>query len=251
MDGKKCAVITGAGSGIGRACVAEYLNEGYRVVAVGRRTEALAETEARLKPSAGQLVLVTGDVRKRADLDRVFEEAGTVAVLVANAGVCKRTWLNEDESDDVWNEIIDINVNGVWHTFRAAEPYFAPEAAAVIVSSGLGKLGRPGYAAYTASKHAVLGMVKCLAPELAPRVRVNAVCPGWVDTEMAVRDLVITADEQSITPAEAKANAVAGIPLKRFVFAEEVASLIRFLTSFDARAITGQSYNISCGEFTV
>jgi NAD(P)-dependent dehydrogenase (short-subunit alcohol dehydrogenase family) len=252
MGETKCAVITGAGSGIGRACVARYSSDGYRVVAIGRRGSALQETAADIGGSAGELVLAAGDVRNRAELDQIFKDIGQIDVLVANAGVCKRTWLNEDESDAVWNEIIDININGVWHTFRAADPYLADGAAAVIISSGLGKLGRPGYGAYTASKHAVLGMVKCFAPELAPRgVRVNAVCPGWVDTEMAARDLVITAEEQAITPDEAKAAAVAGIPLKRFVSADEVARLIRFLTSSDASAITGQSYNISCGEFTV
>ena len=252
MSETRSVVITGAGSGIGRACVERFLEDGYHVVAMGRHMETPDETEGVLTPRSGQLTKVAADVRDRTALDNAFKEVGPIHALVANAGVCSRTWLRDDESDAAWNEIIDINVNGVWHTFRAAWPHLVRDAAAVIVSSGLGKLGRPGYAAYAASKHAVLGMVKCFAPELAPNgIRVNAVCPGWVDTEMAKRDLQITAKEQATTPDEVRGRTVANIPLRRFVSPAEVAGLIRFLTSSGASAITGQSYNISCGELTV
>ena len=102
------------------------------------------------------------------------------------------------------------------------------------------------------SKHAVLGMVKCLAPELADRgIRVNGVCPGWVDTEMAAADLVTTANETGKSVEAAKADAISSIPLKRFVTADEVANLTYWLLSDEAKAVTGQSYNISCGELTV
>ena len=252
MSEVKTAVVTGAGSGIGRACVVRLLDEGYRVTAVGRRMEKLAETASHAAAKEGRLRLISADVRDREGLKRALSDIGPVSALVANAGVCKRTWLDDDESDSVWDDVIDTNVHGVWNTFRAVGSGFHWNGAAVIVSSGLGKLGRPGYGAYTASKHAVLGMVKCFAPELAKKgIRVNAVCPGWVDTEMAAADLVITANETKKSVEEARADAISSIPLKRFVTAEEVAGLIYWLLSDEARAVTGQSYNISCGEFTV
>jgi NAD(P)-dependent dehydrogenase (short-subunit alcohol dehydrogenase family) len=214
--------------------------------------DRLAETATETATDEGRLRLISADVRDRAGLKAAFSDLGPVFAIVANAGVCRRTWLSEEDSDAVWDDVIDTNVHGVWNTFRAVGDNLLPNGAAVIVSSGLGKLGRAGYAGYTASKHAVLGMVKCFAPELAGKgIRVNAVCPGWVDTEMAAADLAVTASETGKSVEAAKADAVSSIPLKRFVTAEEVANLTFWLLSDEARAITGQSYNISCGEFTV
>jgi NAD(P)-dependent dehydrogenase (short-subunit alcohol dehydrogenase family) len=244
------ALITGAGSGIGQACAQTLLAKGYRVIALGRRSaplEKLADAG-----SSGSLVPIVADVRHQGSLTSTMAGIDKIDILIANAGICQRTPLAPPQSDAVWQEVIDINLNGVWHTFRAALPKLSDNAAAVVVSSGLGKLGRPGYGAYTASKHAVLGLVKCFSKELAPRgIRVNAVCPGWVDTEMAEADLRTTAEETGVTVAEARAAAESGIPLGRFVTAEEVAHLICWLVSAEASAVTGQSYNISCGEFTV
>jgi NAD(P)-dependent dehydrogenase (short-subunit alcohol dehydrogenase family) len=138
----------------------------------------------------------------------------------------------------------------VWRTLRAVVPSMAENGRVVIVSSGLGKRGRAGYGAYCASKHGVLGLVRALAPELAPRgITINAVCPGWVDTGMAASDLARTARERGTSAAEERAAAEAAIPVGRFVAPAEVAGLIAFLASIEAAAITGQAYNVSGGEF--
>ncbi len=247
---RRIALVTGAGAGIGAACVRMLLEGDCRVVAVGRdrsRLEALSDPS-----NSGRLIEVVADVREKARLDAALAGIDRLDYLVANAGVCRRTPVDAPGADAVFDDVITTNITGVWNTFRAAIGKLRRGSAAVAVSSGLGKLGRPGYSAYAASKHAVLGMVKCLAPELAPRgVRVNAVCPGWVDTTMAERDLAVTAREENIPVEAARRDAEKGIPLGRFVSAEETAALIRFLLLNDASAITGQGYNISCGEFTV
>lgn len=243
------AVVTGAGSGIGRDVVQRFVAKGVHVYALGRRLDALEETAS----STADPSLVTCLSADVTDLNRMRAALGVVEsvdFLVANAGICKQSRIDDPDADAVWKEVMSINVDGVWNSFRAVESKLAKGASCVVVSSGLGKNGRPGYTAYTASKHAVLGMVKCFAMELAPRdVRVNAVCPGWVDTSMAQADLVRTAQEHGSTPEAEYQDAIQSIAMKRFVAPDEVAALIHFLCGVDSSGITGQSYNISCGEF--
>lgn len=240
------AVVTGAGSGIGRDVVSLLVGMGYEVWALGRRQEALLET-AHLSGAPDKVHVLSVDV---ASAESMKNALGNLSfdVLVANAGICKQASLDDPNADAVWREVMSINVDGVWNTFRSAR--LNDHGRAVVVSSGLGKNARAHYTAYAASKHAVLGMTKCFALELAGRgIRVNAVCPGWVDTSMSRADLVRTAQENGTTPEAEYAAAIEPIALKRFVMPDEVAQLIGFLVSDASSAITGQSYNISCGEF--
>ncbi len=249
MDVKR-AVVTGAGTGIGRATTALLLEKGFEVVAIGRDKESLEQMKQDMGDRGPKVIPLALDVRDGAALGDALSNLGPVDVLVANAGVCKQGRIDDPDTDAIWQEVLSINLHGAWQTFRAVMPLMKSDGRAVVVSSGLGKLGRAGYSAYTASKHGVIGIVKCLAKELAPkRITVNAVCPGWVDTEMAKRDLVRTAEEEGTTFDQAKKAALEGIPLGRFVEVEEVANLICWLVSEEAAAITGQAYNISCGEF--
>jgi 3-hydroxybutyrate dehydrogenase len=243
----KRAVLTGAGGGIGSCTASRLLGLGYEVIAVDRRAEVLEQVAADLGAVDGFRTLAV-DVTDGPALIEALAGIGEVSALVANAGICRQARLDDPDADQAWRDVLGVNLDGVWNTFRAVP--LADDGRAVAVSSGLGKLGRPGYGAYTASKHGVLGLVKCLAKELAPRgITVNGVCPGWVDTEMAQADLVRTAKQGGCTVEQARADAVAGIPLGRFVAPDEVAALICWLLSDDAAAITGQAYNISCGEF--
>lgn len=246
----KVAVVTGAGTGIGRATAVKLAETEVRVIAVGRTLASLEETAALATGMPGSVEPLVLDVGDKEAMKPAFEFLSTVDIFVASAGVCAQGQLAEEGADEVWERTMATNVDGVWYMFRALVSKFAPEGRAVVVSSGLGKLGRHGYGAYTASKHAVLGLVKCFAKELADRnMTVNAVCPGWVDTRMAQADLVHSAELYGTTPEHERAAAEQAIPLKRFVTADEVAELIFFLTSRGAAAITGQAYNISGGEF--
>ena len=214
------ALVTGATRGIGRAVAHRLAEDGRRVLAWGR------------PPDQGD----------PAELERAFEDVGDLDVFVANAGVCEQARLDDADAAEVWRRVLAVNLDGVFHGLRLAAPRLRPGARVVIVSSGLGKLGRAGYSAYAASKHGVLGLMRCAALELAGRgIRVNAVCPGWVDTDMARADLRRT--------GTALSEATAGIPAGRFVRPSEVAELIAWLASPASAPVTGQAYNISGGEF--
>lgn len=244
----KTAVVTGGGAGIGREISLLLASKGYKVYATGRNLESLEITSK--MSERGLVIPLQMDVSDPASIRSALSGIHSVDALVANAGICVQAALDDDNADDVWHSVMKTNVDGVWYLFRALHDRLTDNARAVIVSSGLGKLGRPAYGAYTASKHAVLGLAKCFSKELAVRnITVNAVCPGWVETDMARRDLVRTAGLHGTTPEQEYERAVENIPLHRFVQPSEVAALINFLLSDEAGAITGQAYNISCGEF--
>jgi 3-oxoacyl-[acyl-carrier protein] reductase len=248
---QKIAVVTGAGSGIGQQVALDFCRLGYRVIAIGRAQHKLDETVALSQNLSGQIEAWALDVGDRQAIKHApFDQLGHVDYFVASAGICLRSNLSDDGSDDVWEQTMATNVDGVWYMFRALYPILADHAKAVVISSGLGKLGREGHGAYVASKHAVLGLVKCFSKELAHRnITVNAVCPGWVDTQMSRDNIVETAKDNHLTPEQVRKNAESAIALKRFVSVEECSALILFLCSDLAASITGEAYNISGGEF--
>lgn len=241
------AFVTGAGSGIG-AATALQLAKHCTVYAGGRTLKHLEQTAAQHHHKT--ILPVCIDVTDVESFRRATVHIPKIDILVVNAGICERTPLNAPGSDATWLRVIDTNLTGAWNTLRALRDKLRPGARVVAVSSGLGKLGRSGYAAYAASKHGLLGIVKCLALELAPQqITVNAVCPGWVDTQMAQTDLSVSATQNGSSITAEFKTAADNIPLGRFVAPEEVANLISWLCSEKAGAVTGQSYNISCGEF--
>jgi len=244
----RIAVVTGAGSGIGRSITRRLAADGWRVHAVGRDPGALGETAAPCPPGTVTPLLL--DVADLDAYEAAFAGVPVVHAVVANAGICRQARLDDAFADQVWRDTMRVNVDAVWRLFLTLHARLADGGRGVIVSSGLGKLGRPGYHAYAASKHAVLGLTKCLAKELAARdITVNAICPGWVDTPMARGDLAKNALAFGTTPEAEYDRACEGIPLRRFVSPDEVAALTAFLLSPGAAAITGEAYNISCGEF--
>lgn len=244
-------LITGGSSGIGLETARAFVENGDTVHIASRSADKLQAAKAELAgANAGEVHIHPLDVTDQAAVDTLMVELGALDVLVANAGVCLQARLDDDNTDEVWRTTMDVNVNGVYYCLKAAQKTLRDGGSIVTVSSGLGKNARAGYEAYTASKHAVLGLTKCVALELAPRgIRVNAVCPGWVDTPMSRADSAEGARRAGVETEEFRAEAIAGIPLGRMVEPADVAELIAFLCSPKAGAITGQSYNIACGEF--
>lgn len=239
------AVVTGAGTGIGR-CVAErLLDRGHHIVAIGRRPAPLADLAARSPARVTPLPL---DVADAAAVDDALGAIPRVQALVINHGVCHTVPHDAPEAVHVFHHTLAVNLSGAMHVLHALSPRVADGGRIVTVASGLGKLGRAGKSAYAASKHGLLGLTRCVARELAPRrITVNAVCPGWVDTEMARADL--TREAGADAPAAVRRAAEAAIPLGRFVKPDEVAALVAWLCGPEAGMITGQAYNISGGEF--
>ena len=245
----KTAVVTGAGSGIGRATALHLAQKGYEVIAIGRTRSSLLQTASCTQRNES-IIPLCADITQEESLQNIFNQIDTLDILVVNAGVCERAATDADNASSVWRRVIDTNLTGSWNTVQAATEHLRKGARVIFVSSGLGKLGRAEYTAYAASKHGMLGMMRCLALEWAPRqIAVNAVCPGWVDTEMALSDLQQSAQKQGTSIDAEGVLATENIPMGRFVAPAEVAALIGWLCSSDAAAITGQACNISGGEF--
>ncbi len=242
------ALVTGATSGIGAACARRLAARGDHVVLGGTRGDAIAALARELGEAQTTPFLV--DLADRRMVRSLVESLPPLDTLVLSAGICQQARLDEDLDDALWSRILDVNLTGVYAVIKAAAPRMPPGGRIVAIASGLGKLGREGYTAYCASKHALLGVVKCVAHELAPRgITVNAVCPGWVDTPMAAADVERAAAERGRTAGAVRAEIAATIPIGRMVRPDEVAALVEWLVSPAAAAVTGEAYNISGGEF--
>lgn len=248
---ERVAVVTGAGTGIGRAIALRLAAAGARVALLGRRRAPLEEAAAAAK---GGALVRSVDVRDRADVDRAFDEVahhlGPLHVLVANAGVGGPDVV---DGEDRFEEVVRTNLDGAYFCLRAFERHLAPgpePRQAIVISSCVARFGVPGIAAYSAAKAGQLGLVRSFAAELAPRgVRVNAICPGWVETDMAAARMREIAAEQGRPFADVRRELLASVPLQRISEPEEVAGLVLFLCSPDAAGLTGQALDPNNGAW--
>jgi len=252
MAEEKHVLVTGAGTGIGRAVALELDRTGHRLTLVGRRAEPLAETAAAL---SGAACVAPADITD-AESVKTAVEAGVAAHgplhgLVANAGL---GGANEPGAGDRFDAIVDTNLRGTYLSIRAVEPHLAGTADApaniVAVASILARIGVPGYTAYCASKAGVLGLVRAMALELQPKnVQVNAVAPGWVDTQMARDGIEGMAAGMGVSAEEAHAIAMQDVPIGRMGRPEEIAALIAFLLGPAAGAATGATFDFNGGAW--
>ena len=249
------AVVTGGGKGIGRAIALELAARKACVLVTGRDERALGETVGEVANAGGQARHAVGDVRDEADAKRATARAhelwGRLDVVVANAGVTGTTRMGDPAAPALARDIVETNLLGTYYLFDAAVAAMSGPGRLIAVSSILGKLGVAGQGAYCASKAGLHGLVRAVAAEVGPRaITCNAVCPGWVDTEMARARIGDIARTEGKTYEVARRDAAAAIPVGRFVEAEEVARFVAFLCSPDAAAITGQALSI-CGGTAV
>ena len=248
----RVSLVTGGGRGIGRA-IAHALAGRDTLVAVAGRTRSQLESTARdLERLGGQALAIEMDVTDEASVAAGVRELGRTAVnldvLVNNAGVGGGEPVAGSNIEH-WRRIIDTNLTGMYLVTREAIAQMRTGGRIVNISSVLGRFGVPGYTAYCASKHGVIGFTRALALELAPRqITVNALCPGWVDTEMAAQGMEQGAAATGQTFEQFRERALGAVPIKRIIQPEEVAELVRFVASPGAAAITGQTYNICGGQ---
>lgn len=254
LSGQAC-LVTGGGSGIGRAIALALAGAGADVVVCGRRQDALAATVRLAAGLPGRVRPQPLDVRDADGTATAVRAAlsllgGRLQVLVNNAGTGGPNGC-ASPGPDRWDEIIRTNLDGLFFVTRTAAPALVDGGRVINVSSVLGKFGVPGYTAYCASKHGVIGFTKALALEVAPRrITVNAICPGWVETEMARQGMELLAQGQGTDYATARAEALARVPLGRIIEPGEVAELVLFLVGPGAAGMTGQAISL-CGGATM
>ncbi len=236
----KRVLITGAAGGIGTATVARFLKEGARVVALDRDAEALRRLQGEIK---GLSVTILADVSDPEQVARAFAEMdrllGGVDVLINNAGISQRHGFL-DITPEAWHRVMAVNLDGAFYMAQAAARRMLAGGGGTILNMGStnGLMGYPYYADYNASKAGLIELTRSMALELAPEIRVNAVCPGWILTPM---------QEAEYTP-EMRQTFAQKVPLKRLGRPEDVAALFAFLASDDAAWITGQCFVIDGGE---
>jgi NAD(P)-dependent dehydrogenase (short-subunit alcohol dehydrogenase family) len=247
--------VTGAGTGIGQSMAHRLAAEGAKLSIFARDRKRLEATARDVVAKGGAAPLVLElDIRDSSAVDRRFAEAaaklGPVHALVANSGIGGP---NGPGSPDRFDDLVATNLSGTYACLRAAERHLAPGPSArhlVAVSSILARIGVAGYTGYCASKAGILGLVRALAMELAPaNVQVNAVCPGWVDTAMAHEGIEGMAKAMGTTKEKARAIAMQDVPLGRMSAPEDVAGLVAWLLSPDARGVTGQALDMNNGAF--
>jgi ketoreductase len=253
----KIALVTGGATGIGKAIGLQMAKNRAKVAIASRNLSHLATATAEFEELGLTVLPVSMDVRKKHDIQRAIHEIvskwGAIHILVNNAGISGLS-LIDDPDDSKWFNIVDTNLNGMYLITKAVLKHMPDHKGGRVIniSSVLGKFGVPGYSAYCTTKHGIIGFTRALALEVVNRgITVNTICPGWVDTEMAVQGINETAAFQGITPEQFKAQAIAGVPIKRFLEVDEIAELVCYLASNQAKGITGQAINICGGQTMV
>jgi NAD(P)-dependent dehydrogenase (short-subunit alcohol dehydrogenase family) len=241
------AIVTGASRGIGTAVAERLARDGAEVLLVGRTPELLEQNAGKIAAAGGSAWFLTGDVRSADDVNAIVDQAmerwGRIDMLVNNAGVIEDTASFLDISEEMWDLVLDTNLKGYFLMGqRVAREMAAAGSGAIVNMASIDGLGADGpYTAYPASKSGIFGLNRTMAVELAASgVRVNAVSPGFVDTEMM---------QQSMSPEMMRylRESFERVPMGRMVRVEEVAACCAFLLSDEASGITGQNLVVDCG----
>ena len=253
----KVVLVTGGGRGIGRAIAIAFATQGSRVAITGRTQASLDKVAEEIRSVNGEALPLRCDITRAeevAALNRqIADRLGKVQILVNNAGVAPAAAFLEMEAG-FWEEVLKINLTGAYHCCKV----FLPEMIAsgwgriINIASTVAKVAYPYISAYTASKHGLLGLTRALAIEMARTgVTVNAICPGYVDTDLTLTNAKLMAEKTGKAVEEALKLFKGASPQNRLIAPEEVADLALMLASESAGAITGQAINVDGGAVMV
>ena len=241
----KTAIVTGASRGVGRATALRLAEAGAKVVVnyLSNDVEALETVRVCLDRGV-ESIAVQADVSDMLEAQKLakqtLERFGQIDLVVCNAGVWEGAPI-EDMTEEIWNKVINTNLKSAWATTKACVPAMKkrPNGSIVMVSSTSGQRGEAGYSNYSASKGGMISFTKALASELCPKIRVNAVAPGWIETAMV---------RPAFEDEEYYQSVIDTIPLRRIAATDDVALSICFLLSDWSRHITGEILNINGGS---
>ena len=248
----KTAFVTGASRGIGEAIARRFAADGARVALAARNAAASGKIAAEIERQGGEALALRCDVTDAASVSgavaATVEKWGRIDILVNAAGLGGPTPL-DDPDDSRWDAIIATNLTAVFRVTREAAPHLPDGGRVVNLSSVVGRFGVAGLGAYSASKHGVIGLTRTFALELAPRqITVNALVPGWVETDMARDGFRRLGEATGGGEEEGRRMAAKMAPLTRVLDPEEIAGLAAYLASDEARSITGQAITIDGGQ---
>ena len=243
MNGKR-VLVTGGGSGAGADLALGFAKAGAEVVICGRRADALAKIAAQ----HSAISALECDVTDEGSVQRLFAQAGALDIVIANAGQADSAPFHKTSLDQ-WNAMLSVNLTGVFLTFREGLRQMTGWGRLVAVCSTAGVKGYAKVAPYAAAKHGVMGLVRSLALEVAKGpVTVNAICPGFLDTEMTDQSIRIISEKTGRSTAQAKAALEGLNPQGRLFAPSEVTAAALYLCSEGAQGVNGQSIVIAGGE---
>lgn len=247
----KVVLITGGAAGIGKSAAKKFAKHGAKIVLVDV-DESVKDFAVHLNENGTEAISFKVDVSNAEQMKSCIEDTidkfGRIDVLLNNAGIEGDVQPITEYPEDMFDAVINVNVKGVFNGLKYVLPVMVKQGSGSVVNTAsvAGLRGFPGLAAYTASKHAVLGLTRVAAAEVAAKgVRVNAVCPGPVDTRM-MKDM-----EEMIGGDNARDDFESNIPLGRYAEAEEIANLMYFLASDESSAIVGAAYTIDGGQTAI